>query len=49
MASYVYMLSKVNVPVILKLGYIEFVMAGVRHSAIVSQASQLLLTHHVNS
>ena len=36
MASYVYMLSKINVPVILKLGYIEFVMAGVRHSAIVN-------------
>ena len=33
----------------LKLGYIEFVMAGVRHSAIVNQAGQLLLTRRVNN
>ena len=34
---------------ILKLGYIEFAMAGVRHSAIVNPAGQLLLTRRVNN
>ena len=34
---------------VLKLGYIEFSMAGVRHSAIVNPAGQLLLTRRVNN
>ena len=34
---------------LLKLGYIEFVMAGVRHSAIVNPAGQLLLTRRVKN
>ena len=34
---------------LLKLGYIEFAMAGVRHSAIVNPAGQLLLTRRDNN
>ena len=33
----------------LKLGYIEFAMTGVRHSAIVNPAGVLLLTRRVNN
>ena len=33
----------------LKLGYIEFAMAGFRHPAIVNPAGQLLLTRRVNN
>ena len=33
----------------IKLGYIEFVMAGVRDLANVNQAGQLLLTRRVNN
>ena len=34
---------------VLKLGYIEFVMASVMHSAIVMPPGQLLLTRRVNN
>ena len=33
----------------IKVGYIEFVMDGVRHSAIVNLAGQLLLTRRSNN